>query len=418
MGRMLALRAVYAESGRLPVAASFLFLHSATMPTDLGAAVNAIDLVALTPVIRRSLSSPRLDVLEWTYRPLQGGGGDLGAGTQGIYRFAGHARNQGATQPWSLVLKVCTSQLGSAEASDWNYWRRELLAYQSGLLDHLPGGLAAPRCYGVVQSPEMFWLWLEDVTDELGPRWPLERYALAARHLGQFNGAYLAGQPIPSFPWLGPGWLRSLVAQAAPVMARLREPLTHPLQRQLLPAENVSGLLQLWAERQIFLDALDRLPQTLCHRDAFRRNLFARHTLDGQEQTVAIDWPFTGMGAVGAELAPLIIGSLAFFEVEMDHARELGQLSFEGYLEGLREAGWRGEMSAVRSGYAATSALIYGIGYLPNPDFLLDASQGAGSEPMMGRSIEEIVGGWGRCIHFLLELADEARGLLGSLDER
>jgi hypothetical protein len=32
------------------------------------------------------------------------------------------------------------------------------------------------------------------------PDWPLERYGLAARHLGQFNGRYLTGTPLPQHP--------------------------------------------------------------------------------------------------------------------------------------------------------------------------------------------------------------------------
>jgi hypothetical protein len=205
----------------------------------------------------------------------------MGSGASGIYRLTGQARDHGEIRPWSIVLKLCTSQLGSAQPTDWNYWQREFLAYQSGLLDHLPAGLAAPRCYGVEQSPEMFWLWLEDVTDVLGTRWPLARYALAARHLGQFNGAYLAGLPLPSAAWLDVGWLRNLVDQATPVITRLRERFRYRTSFRLLPADIVTGLLRLWDERQFFLDVLDTLPQTLCHRDAFRRNLFATCTPNG-----------------------------------------------------------------------------------------------------------------------------------------
>jgi hypothetical protein len=369
--------------------------------SELGSALSAIDRTVLTPVVRRCLESPTLDVLDWTYRPLLGGTGDMGAGASGLYRFTGQARDQSHVLSWSLVLKICTARLGSAEPSGWNYWPRECLAYESGLLEHLPGGLAAPRCYGAALSPELFSLWLEDVTDELGPHWPLARYSAAARHLGQFNGAYLVELPLPSAPWLSAGWLRNLVAQAAPVIARLQEPLSDPLIRRALPADVVAGILRLWAEHKFFLDALDRLPQTLCHRDAFRRNLFARRTPNGQEQTVAIDWAFAGIDAVGTELAPLVIGSLAFDEVEMDQAEEFEQLAFEGYLEGLREAGWRGEVRQARFGYAATAPLIYAVGYL----YAFDLGQ-------------EAVGDWTvRFCRFLLKLADEARRLLGSLDE-
>src|SRR5207237_402832 len=85
------------------------------------------------------------------------------------------------------------------------YGKREALAYASGLLDDLPGGIAAPRCFAVEErTDESCWLWLEEVGDRHGSRWPLSQYARAARALGRFNGAYLAGRALPAYPWLGP----------------------------------------------------------------------------------------------------------------------------------------------------------------------------------------------------------------------
>jgi hypothetical protein len=101
---------------------------------------------------------------------------------------------------------------GMGEGPDqthWNYWRRELYVYESGLLDHLPAGLAAPRCYGLTELPgETAWLWLEEISDDYQGDWPLERYVLTARHLGLFNSAYLTGQPLPEFPWLSQNFTR------------------------------------------------------------------------------------------------------------------------------------------------------------------------------------------------------------------
>jgi hypothetical protein len=41
--------------------------------------------------------------------------------------------------------------------------------------------------------------------------------------------------------------------------------------------------------------------QELCHFDVWRTNLFARSSPEGQEETVATDWAFAGIGAVGLE---------------------------------------------------------------------------------------------------------------------
>jgi hypothetical protein len=150
------------------------------------------------------------------------------------------------------------------------------------------------------------------VRDDIGPEWPLEHYGVVARHLGQFSGAYLAGRPIPSQIWLSREWLRNYVATwGTPTIAQLQDSLEHPLLHGAFRSDVANGLFRLWAERDTVLDALGSLPQTLCHIDAFRRNLFVRRGVDGGDQTLAIDWADAGIGAIGEEIVRLVSGSLA-----------------------------------------------------------------------------------------------------------
>src|SRR6266700_8021234 len=131
-----------------------------------------------------------------------------GPATRGVYHLTGSGRDQEREVEWSLVLKVLSlTSEGSNPATSSEthvlYWKREALVYQSDLLDDLPGGVRGPRCYGIVEHADSsVWLWLEDVKEIYGPRWPLEQCARAAQSLGQMNGAYLAGRPLPSYPWL------------------------------------------------------------------------------------------------------------------------------------------------------------------------------------------------------------------------
>ena len=113
----------------------------------------------------------------------------------------------------------------------------------------------------------------------------------------------------------------------------------------------------LWDDRERLLDALDRLPQTLCHHDAFRRNLVAHG-----DRIVALDWAFVGPGPVGAEISPLVSATLTFREVGSEQRPELERVVLASYTDGLRAAGWDGPEDQVRYGYAATSALRYGPG--------------------------------------------------------
>jgi hypothetical protein len=184
-----------------------------------------------------------------------------------------------------------------------------------------------------------------------------------------------------------------------------------------LHQESIERIFRLWHEHAPWLDALDRLPQTLCHNDAFRRNLFARRAADGQPETVAIDWAFVGTGAVGQELGPLVASTLEFQEVDIAQAAQLDTMVFEGYLNGLRAAGWHDDPRNVRFAYAAAAPLIFDLGFAALfVDFLTEQD---GSvewiEQTVGAPFDELKQLWMRTLGFRLRLADEARSLLDSI---
>jgi hypothetical protein len=381
-------------------------------PATQATEVSAIDPAMLTPLVKSALNSSTVEVIDWDYEQVYGG---AGAGSA-IYRFAGQGRDQGQKVSWSLILKTVCSTEDNVHVSAWNYYRREADAYQSGWLHNLPGGLGAPRCFGVVEHPDgTCWIWLEQVTDEIGTCWPLEHYGVVARHAGQLNGAYLVERSLPSWPWLSSGWLRGYIALSAPAMPLIRDSLDHPLVRHWLPGDASDRLFRLWEERDLFLDALDRLPQTMCHLDYFRRNLFARQTAGGDYQTVAVDWANTGRGAIGEEIVPLVLASVALYEVDLAQAQALEEIVFGGYLEGLRDAGWRGDPRQVRLGYTAAS-VRHRCGELERVlGLLLDESQHAWAEQVFGCSIEEVEDHWGLVGSLIDSLTDEARELMDLL---
>ena len=142
-----------------------------------------------------------------------------------------------------------------------------------------------------------------------------------------------------------------------PLVARIAAAPLNPEVNRFWPQPVVDALLRLWEERDAFCDVLERLPQTFCHGDAIRRNLFARCRADGSEETVGIDWEHAGQMALGEEIGQTVSVASAFFDVEPADLSALDEALFAGYLAGLRDEGWRGDERPVRFAYAAHAAL-------------------------------------------------------------
>src|SRR5262245_51467453 len=115
---------------------------------DMMARLQTVDQATLTPFVRQAVGSETASLIDWQVAPIRGGARNT------LYRFVGNAQHQGKIVPWSLVLKVVPSSISDDDPTAWFYWKREPLAYQSGLLADLPGGLRAPRCFGVVELPD------------------------------------------------------------------------------------------------------------------------------------------------------------------------------------------------------------------------------------------------------------------------
>src|SRR5215212_5604324 len=162
-----------------------------------------IDVALLTPLVRRALNRETAAIRDWSWAPIAY---DMYLAGRTLARFAGHAQVDGETVPWSFVLKLLPPTQGTS-ATGYGAPQREALAYTSGLLSDLPGGLTAPRALAVTEDADgAEWLWLEDVADSYDHRWPIAQFQTAAYHLGRFNGAYLTARALPTFPWLMPNW--------------------------------------------------------------------------------------------------------------------------------------------------------------------------------------------------------------------
>ena len=364
---------------------------------------------AVRDAVRSALGEPGAVLGAWDAVPLKGGSGALDvAGSLFVCR--GVARVGAAERAWSVVLKVLARSVQRDDPAGIGYWKREPLLYGAGLLDGLAGGLRAPRCYGCdAPAGGVVWLWLEHIREEGQQAWPLARWALAARHLGRFNGAYLNGQLLRHAPWLGGRRLRSWLERHHPLVAQIAAAPDNPEVRRWWPRPVVSAILRYWEERDAFCAALERLPQTFGHGDAIRRNLFARRGRSGTEETVAVDWEFAGHYAAGEEVGQTLSVASAFYDVEPADLPALDEALFAGYL-GLRDAGWRGAERPVRFAYAAHAALrnLFNAVGATVPD----EARRAAAHQTYGRTWEELAERRAVVRPFLLDRAEEARRLL------
>jgi hypothetical protein len=373
--------------------------------------LEGIDRESLTPIVRRALGSDTAEVGNWQcvsiHKPFN-------QATGGVFRVSGTARDQGGETPWSVVLKAGGVGLLSDDPTSPQYWKREYLAYQSGFLASLPGGLKAPSCFGVEEvSDHEIRLWLEDIQDAHPGKWPPELYLQAARHLGRFSGAYLTTIPIPDHPWLSRGFLRRTLDFFAQFRVLYPGNEHHALVRLTYRDDTLGRVIRLFDARESLEKALERLPQTICHHDAFRRNLLVRKRGD-DEEVVAVDWAFAGHGAVGEELGDLLPASVWSRDLTSAEAGDLLEAVFEAYLAGLRDSGWTGDSRLARLGYAAATALRWGLSLAP-----LAVTQErwyiyiAGLvEHSFGETVEEFLERMGQVLPLWLDLADEARSLL------
>jgi len=380
-------------------------------PQDLatGARLDRISAALLAPVVRRALGNAEAEVVDWDHDLVKG---EWLPGGRLVARLSGRAQVHGDEVRWAVFLKVPNPTHTHYDPWHREEIQREPLLYASGLLDDLPGGMGAPRCFGVTErGGDEPWIWLEDVGGTPSLQWPVERFGLAARHFGRMQGTFMAGKPLPDEPWLETShWVRArLVAGAErvpPILERFR---TDPLTERIVDSEIGEGVRRLWAEREAVFDALEHTPKGLCHGDFNYTNLFARQR-EGDDETVAVDWQYAGIRQIGEDIAGLIADS-SIIPVRRKAAEpeDFTELVLDGYLAGLRESDWNGDLGAARYAVVARLAWPWTFNLLLGLDGAVLQQSGDGrSREQLKQRLDEYV----ERQRFLLRLAEHARALL------
>ena len=344
---------------------------------------------SLTGVLRSAISNQSADVGKCHVTSLTSG-----TSRASVWRMIVDTRLGPHQSDVSLVYKTIenVTKSGTHLSAPDPRWKREALLVESGLLGQSQLGVQAPTCYQIDHiSPTKLGLWFQDVGDRWSEGWSHERYALAARHLGQFNSGYLVQHAVPNDAFLCRHlWLETLEACSASIDF-LKSHREHPAALQVYNRETCYKLLSLWRRRrQLVEQAYAVSPTTLCHGDTGGRNLYE---LPSQpNQTVAIDWHYVGLEPLGLDAARLLGSSLHwFFRGRMDEAASLSEAICEGYMDGLRDVGWQGDQASVRDVYHTAAATIYGLSYTHILQQLLGGAVEEYGRRIYGCSGEEVI---------------------------
>jgi hypothetical protein len=367
-----------------------------------------VDEDTLTSVIRVAFETPRAEILSYISKSLS-----FETDCSTVFRFSGEASQDGRAFPWSIILKTAMVPKDPGKQQYWRYWKREGLFYRSRLARESDLGLAVPRCFKIVEyCGSAIWIWLEDIHETCGWKWPLKRFEVAARHLGQFNGSFLNQKSLMSYRFLARPYRPSFVEAVPKSVAGLQQFFGRSRLSSFFPEEKAADLIYLARKRDELVRRLQTFPQTFCHMDAHRGNLFARKT-DSGDTTVAIDWAHAGVAPLGADLDPLISLSYLFNETQWG-LEDLDEHIFRGYIQGLRDIGWKGDWRICRFGYVASTAVRFTSRALYYFETARNQKHAGEAERPHGISLPKMISRLGRILEYVLHLVAEveARGFV------
>ena len=120
------------------------------MESDIPLALREINASKLADIVRNALQREKFHIQGWRVNRLDGGAGN--PVSLGLFRFEGTGVDQNEWLDWSVILKLIQSpaNLGYTnfgegdDQAHWNYWKREMMVYQSGLARDASRGAECP----------------------------------------------------------------------------------------------------------------------------------------------------------------------------------------------------------------------------------------------------------------------------------
>jgi hypothetical protein len=230
----------------------------------------------------------------------------------------------------------------STDPRHWNYWRREVEVYRDDELREqlADAGLVLPAAQ-VDEQPDGAVLLMEDIDGTPGTHFSLAEHAALARACGRWQA-----RPAPERPWTSTGFLRDYSTTRDVPWHLMTDDAAwqQPPIRETWPAELREAWTGLLVHRDALLDLVASLPRARCHLDFWVSNVIQRPS----GELALFDWSFLGDGALGEDIGNYIPDAVFDLFWPVERLPELAETCMANYLDGLHEAGWRGDPDDVR----------------------------------------------------------------------
>ncbi|TDO47664.1 hypothetical protein EV651_124103 [Kribbella sp. VKM Ac-2571] len=230
----------------------------------------------------------------------------------------------------------------STDPRHWNYWRRELEVYRDDELREqlADAGLVLPAAQ-IDEKPDGAVLLMDDIAGTPGTHFSLAEHAALARACGRWQA-----RPAPERPWTSMGFLRdySTTRDVPWQLMTDNAAWQQPLIRETWPAELREAWTGLLVHRDALLDLVASLPRARCHLDFWVSNVIQKPT----GELALFDWSFLGDGALGEDIGNYIPDAVFDLFWPAERIPELAETCIANYLDGLQDAGWRGDPDQVR----------------------------------------------------------------------
>lgn len=382
----------------------------------------------LAPMVAALLDEPSAQPTTWQVEQLASAA--LNPSTLALQRVRGVADTRdGQRSPFSLVAKTVADPDPAAvpvsgyihQPQDWNYWKREPIAFSSGLLDGYDGPLRPIRCLRVEDHGTAATMWLEELHDDAAAGWTPQRHVLAAEHLGRFTGDHrqaadgLADQQWPCRGFTR-GWVRTLGEFGATAACESEDLWRHLALCGEFGASTRRRVADVLAEADALLSLGDQLPQSLAHHDAHQDNMFRRDSAADGPTTAILDRGFLGVAPLGEDLGNQLAMNVFFQHVAATEAPNYERAAAAAYLRGLSHASVDADPDPIRA-HAWAVAAVRGASYAAAHVAWLSEDPDETDEPAWPTawaaarqiSAAELMSRWAAALNWFLQCADDAR---------